>query len=400
MIVTVRISAALLLVILAFAGCSEDTTKPEVPTEQTYAAERATLEGVVSLLAEAYEEKDIEKYRACLHPGYEFWFAEDNVDDPGWDWTAWIGLSEDAAVTDTMFMSQHVTDVRIAFTNLTTPGDSANFWEYQDVFGADTVLVFWAEFGVDMHVVEDSGEQEIDHWVDGRAKIYLSADPDAPGAWTICRIEDKGNEHKKTEKTSWSEIKALYRRGSIRDLRGSRFGLLVEFMDSHSCRSTWKYGECLHPDYTFHFSEDDLEDPSWTWSDFIARTEDVSVTDSMFSSESVEDVWIRFTNRPDIQWGWVIDDDLFQPLVVEKPASQDLTVYWSEFKVVIRLSRNDDLGKSWEYIYGRANMYTCQDPASPDLWTLWKIEDKGVWSPKSDLSEKATWSSLKAEFRP
>jgi hypothetical protein len=72
--------------------------------------------------------------------------------------------------------------------------------------------VYRAEFLVDMHVVEERPDDSVDHWVDGRANIFLIPDPQYEGLWQIWMIEDLGNEHKKgSEQISWGNLKRLHR---------------------------------------------------------------------------------------------------------------------------------------------------------------------------------------------
>ncbi|GEM_PF-1485020 len=221
-----RCSALVLFAIACFvffSGC-KDWEKPgfdfRPPTDSTPTGpDRTTRVGLIECFAKAHEDRDIEMFEACLHSDYQFWFAEDDLYDPCWDWTEWIAKDLDVLITGRMFNDEEVTDIRLDLVNLTVidGAESAedNFYPFL-IPGDPPSTAYWGEFGVDIHVIEDTGEDRIDHWVDGRAHICLASDPANESLWTIWKIEDRGNEHRKaTESSTWSEMKAMYRTGKI-----------------------------------------------------------------------------------------------------------------------------------------------------------------------------------------
>jgi hypothetical protein len=160
----------------------------------------------------AHERRDIEMYEECLHDQYTFWFWEDEIII--WP-RPWIDRSEDIGVTQNMFLAEVVTDIQVDLLNLTdVPGATTDEERFNLVFipgesGMDTVWV--GDFKVDMHVVEDNGEQMIDHWVDGRADLHLVRDPIYPDFWCIWQIRDRGNEYKSDAASEWSGLKRDFR---------------------------------------------------------------------------------------------------------------------------------------------------------------------------------------------
>ena len=65
---------------------------------------------------------------------------------------------------------------------------------------------------MDMHVIVDTGDDELDHLVDGRARVHLCADPHNERLWTIWKIEDAGGKcPRSTEPSTWTQIKAMFR---------------------------------------------------------------------------------------------------------------------------------------------------------------------------------------------
>jgi hypothetical protein len=177
--------------------------------------DRTTPASLLNYFAKAHEDRDVDTYAECLHPQYSFWFAEDDLEDPQWDWRDWIDKVEDRTVTGNMFASESVTHVHMTLFNLTTDPDTMDLWVRVDPGGGMPFTYYWGLFGIDLHVVEETEESEVDHWVDGRAHISFRPDPLYEGLWTIWRIADLGNEHKVTvavERTTWSGVKAMYRK--------------------------------------------------------------------------------------------------------------------------------------------------------------------------------------------
>jgi len=204
---------SILTVAVLSAGCSEDPAKPEPePTENP----RASRMGLIEFFAQAHEDQNLADYEACLHEDYQFWFSLDDRSDPTWDWKDWIGKVEDVQVTENMFNAEDVTEIRVTFFNETVVDSAENdedkFLTGTTTIGDSTLTYYWGDFRLDMHVIVDTGDEQLDHFVDGRAYIYLLEDPEFPGLWTIWKVEDRGNEHLKTERTSWSSIKAYYKK--------------------------------------------------------------------------------------------------------------------------------------------------------------------------------------------
>ena len=172
--------------------------------------DRTSKVNLVQFFAKAHEDQDTDDYTESLHTDYQFWFSEDDRNDPLWDWSDWIGKEIDVGITDRMFQDEQVTDIRVDFVNQTAANSQNpedNFFEVW-IEGDPPFTVYQGEFLVDMHVIEDNGEERIDHWVDGRAYIFFIPDPIYEGQWQIWKIEDKGNEHKKAGRsTSWGNLK-------------------------------------------------------------------------------------------------------------------------------------------------------------------------------------------------
>jgi hypothetical protein len=202
----------------ALSGCwnpfkPENKKKDPEPVE---ILDRTSKVNLIKFFAKAHEDRNGDNYALALHDQYQFWFSEDDRSAPNWDWKDWIGRGEDVEITRRMFDAQEIIDIRVDFLNQTAVAPGAdpedNFWEAPQVDGENEFLVYWADFHVDMHVTEETSEDRIDHWVDGRAYIYLIPDPNYEGEWQIWKIEDKGNEHKKGgESTSWGNLKRMMR---------------------------------------------------------------------------------------------------------------------------------------------------------------------------------------------
>ncbi len=188
----------------------------------TYGGEssRSTKTGLIEMFARAHEDRDIVDYESCLHEDYQFWFAQDDVGSPDWDWTDWIGRMLDIEITERMFAADDVTDITVDFVNRTVAGADTPDDPEDDFFtalindpsgGPERVTVYWGDFTVNMHVIEDAGDVRTDHWVDGRAYMYFLPDPQCEGQWQIWKIEDKGNNHRKVDATTWTDVKVVFR---------------------------------------------------------------------------------------------------------------------------------------------------------------------------------------------
>ena len=206
---------ALCAMLALIGGCSDDdgVVRKENIGLPDPEPDRTTRVGLLDCLLKAHENRDVELYMECLHSDFRFWFSSDDLGDPSWDWLEWIGKAEDIEITARMFASEEVVDIRIDLVNATDIEGVANDEDRFDTLlipGDLPVTAYWAEFLADIHVIEETQEDRIDHWVDGRAQIYLIADPDSSGQWQIWKIEDRGNEHRKSERTTWGKVKKYY----------------------------------------------------------------------------------------------------------------------------------------------------------------------------------------------
>ncbi|MCK4547297.1 MAG: hypothetical protein KAW17_07635 [Candidatus Eisenbacteria sp.] len=201
-----------LCLMVVLAGCSNESLKLPPIKLPVIEPDRTTIAGLFDVFQDAHQDREIDSFAECLHPEYIFWFSEDDRDSPSWNWNDFINKIEDRDVTDEMFEAEIVTDIQIDFTNLTFDPDTLDLWIHEDTGDPEPFTYYWGVFAVDMHVVEQTEDGLIDHWVDGRARMYVRPDPAFEGLWTIWKIEDLGNEHKATDDTSWSGIKALFRK--------------------------------------------------------------------------------------------------------------------------------------------------------------------------------------------
>lgn len=159
--------------------------------------DRTTRVNLVEFFAKAHEDRDIEAYKECLHRDYKFWFWEEDISNPDWQWSEWIQKKDDVDVTENMFGAENVTSILVEFNNQTVvqgaTEDEDRFWADVVEIGGEVDTVYGANFLVDMRVTEDQGELRLEHWVDGRAHIFLLPDPQFEGLWTIWKIDDRGN---------------------------------------------------------------------------------------------------------------------------------------------------------------------------------------------------------------
>jgi hypothetical protein len=207
--------------LMAVPGCWNPfkPNEDKKPTPTPPVVDRSTRVNLMQFFAKAHEDRKIDDYGASLHPDYVFEFSEEDRNDPGWNWTDWIKKAADVEVTTNMFTNESVSNITVEFVNLTNTGSSDPEDNFIPILTGslendpiDTLTVMQAEFKVDMHVIEEKTDQNIDHWVDGRAHISLVRDPVYEDQWTIWKIKDLGNEPGKGEsKESWSALKKAMR---------------------------------------------------------------------------------------------------------------------------------------------------------------------------------------------
>lgn len=184
-----------------FSPPPEDDPPPPPPQY-----DRSTRDNLMGFFAKSHENREILEYEESLHPDYIFWFWE-NEDLPDQWSTPWIDRAEDVRVTKNMFESEQVTSITAVFTNLTTDGDSGSWYAEIVADGEDsTVIVFRAEYLVDLQVVVDTEEITTELWVRGKADIHVVPDPKYEGLWTIWKIKDRTDEHKAAS-TTWGSLK-------------------------------------------------------------------------------------------------------------------------------------------------------------------------------------------------
>ncbi len=198
-----------LLLLAGAFGCNPFDPPVAPPPPDPPTVGRDSKMNLIRVFAHAHENRDILEYAECLHTRYQFWFWEedDNVFP-----NPWIERSLDIEITTNMFNSEEVSSIRVDFLNLTDiPGAETDEDRFNLILlpteGGRVDSVYWGDFSVDMHVLDDNGEEVIDHWVNGRADVYVARDPQFPDLWAIWQIKDRGNEHKSAGSITWGRLK-------------------------------------------------------------------------------------------------------------------------------------------------------------------------------------------------
>jgi len=208
--------AVLLALPFVCSSCGDDMWRepkgvhPRVPP-----TDRTSRAGLIATFARAHEDRHIELFAECLHTDYVFLMCESTWDI--WDFPEWLSKAQDVEITSNMFTLDAVSAVTADFTNLTQASTNPEDNFIPVVVGSppDTMTLLWAECAVDMHVVEETPTETVDHWVDGRAQFYLRPDPTLEGHWVIWKIKDLGDAGRKdgvsTDKSTWSVLKLMFR---------------------------------------------------------------------------------------------------------------------------------------------------------------------------------------------
>lgn len=182
------------LLVLLMAGCwnpfsSDDNGGGNGPPPEYNRKDRDNL---LNFLANAYENKDIDRYTEALHDKFQFQFTADVAESIGLPADEpWWGKTEDVASTRNMFETETVTRVQMSL------GEPVWYWcqvvrRNKEPDPPDTLEGFCTRVAPDIRVtIEEPGMEEkilnVDRsWLD----IAVTPDPDEDGLWQIIAIEE------------------------------------------------------------------------------------------------------------------------------------------------------------------------------------------------------------------
>lgn len=191
---------------LLMAGCSDDddTTAPPAPTLPT------SGDAVVEIFETIYNDRDIDGYRALLHPDFKFL-----LDTTAPRTEDYLNYDTDTAITATMFSGEQgdaaeaypITAILLAAnpvgTWLPVPDDDPDFGG----LGAE-----WREYNVALEIQREgypalviSGP--VDYYV---VQVETREGEPSRASWQLLGQWDHTANSGRTEDTSWSEVKLLY----------------------------------------------------------------------------------------------------------------------------------------------------------------------------------------------
>jgi hypothetical protein len=141
---------------------------------------RETADGLVQVLAESLEDKDIQAYGECLSDMYKFFFLESDWEDAGvtpaepyWD------KARDAAATANMFSNEYVSDI---------------VCEFEIVHRETSASHISLRAEPDLRVtIEEPGAEPVTFWANRTLLDFIVVpDPGDPDLWSIQEIQETG----------------------------------------------------------------------------------------------------------------------------------------------------------------------------------------------------------------
>jgi hypothetical protein len=176
------------------AGCwnpfsSDDNGGGDGPPPEYNRKDRDNL---LNFFADAYENKDIDRYTQSLHDRFQFQFTPDVAESIGLPADEpWWGRTEDIGSTRNMFETETVTRIQMSL------GEPVWYWcqvirQNKEDEPADTLEGFCTRVEPDIRVyIEEPGQEELilnvdRSWLD----IAVTPDPKEDGLWQIIAIEE------------------------------------------------------------------------------------------------------------------------------------------------------------------------------------------------------------------
>jgi hypothetical protein len=151
-----------------------------------------TRDGLLNFFANAYENRDLERYSEALHDKFQFQFTPDVAESIGLPADEpWWGKTEDVASTNNMFDEQTVARIKM---DLPDPNwfPCRVIRQNLEPLPPDTLEGFCARVEPDIRVtIEEPGKEELilvvnRSWLD----IAITPDPNYEKLWQIIGIEE------------------------------------------------------------------------------------------------------------------------------------------------------------------------------------------------------------------
>lgn len=149
--------------------------------------------GLLEQLEMAYNIQDIDLYRSCLHPDFQFYLVSSDVPEIGVDMDGdgfkdnWWGINEEIEYHSRLF-NRNLTDQYIpspASITLSLQVPPESIWQQNTEEGFEHVLIIPCWF--DLHLVYDN---QADIQAKGYARFHVIGED---GRWTILRWYDESS---------------------------------------------------------------------------------------------------------------------------------------------------------------------------------------------------------------
>jgi len=370
------ITAALLIITGFLAGCTNCACPGDDGEE---AADRTTTQGVIDLLADAYNGRNATAFASCLAADFVFYLEASTISgDPTlpsyWGKTAEQELHEIAFGTRLPVTSLSLT-LEEERAPLEIPGPAPtdpSEWEFYQRYNIETVI------------------DGITYEVNGYASFRLAGaagDTNAQGdqLWSIVEWTDTGDVPCRADATNWTEIKLLFAEDpSDYLLRTTPVNAVEKFRQAYAAMDGFAVLECFADTFSFWLNPADLQDPGNPLPESWDLADESTITWNMFGPDTnINSVYLTLSQFGD-------------PVQIPAPAGADSG--WAYvYSVDLFVYLPNDL-TLWGNASARFELFVDPDETGPAGETLWEI---ARWYDIDDpyRVEESSWGSIKAMYR-
>lgn len=390
------VTVTLLIIAGLITGCSNSAGPGNDDEAQ---ADRTTTQGVIDLLAEAYNGRDATAFASCLAADFVFYLEPSTIgSDPTlpsyWGKTAELELHEIAFGTRFPVTSLSLT-LEEERAPLEIPGPAPSDpseWEFYQRYTIETVV------------------EGTTYEVNGYASFQLAGvagDTSAQGdqLWSIVEWTDTGEVPCRVDATNWTEIKLLFAEDpDDYVLPDSPTDVIEKFRQAYVAMDAIAVLDCFSDTFSFWLNPNDVNDPgnqlpeSWdladestiTWNMFGPDTDIIHI--SLTLTQLGDPVELPAPGGGDPGWAYVYDVDMFVYL------PHQLTL-WANAAARFELFVDpDEIGPAGETLWEIARWHDIDDPARVEE-SSWGSIKAMYRESRGERVEESTWGGIKALYR-
>ena len=389
------ITVTVLIIAGLIAGCSNCACPGD---DEEELADRTTTQGVIDLLADAYNGKNATAFASCLAADFVFHLEASTISgDPTlpdyWGKTTELELHETAFGTRLPVTSLSLT-LEEERAPLEIPGPAPtdpSEWEFYQRYTIETVV------------------EGVTYEVNGYASFQLAGaagDTNAQGdqLWSIVEWTDTGDVPCRADATNWTEIKLLF----VEDpndyvLRTTPVNAVEKFRQAYAAMDAFAVLDCFADTFSFWLNPQDLNDPqnplpeSWdlgdestiTWNMFGPGTNINNI--SLALSEIGDPVQLPAPGGGDPGWAYTYNVDMFAYL--------DQLTFWANAAARFELFIDpDETGPAGETLWEIARWHDIDDPYRVESRS-WGFIKSLYRESRGERVQESSWGSIKAMYR-